>query len=188
MRILVDMDGVIAGWGDEWDRHAAEKLHLGLSLTKDQTDFNLRKGLTEAGVAAVQAIMDRPDFYRVLKPIAGAREALNRMVAEGHEVYIVTAPWDTNPTCADDKRAWVAKHIGPEWLERVVITKDKSIVMGDILIDDRPDIFNGHRATWRQIFFTQPYNAKRGGPRIDNWTDGTWLDVVEAVGEEVYAW
>lgn len=187
MRILVDADGVIANWGDEWDRHAAERLHLGLKLTKDQKDFNLRKGLDDAGARAVQEIMDRPDFYRVLKPMEGAQEALHRLAKE-HEVFIVTAPWISNPTCASDKIEWVKQHIGPEWGERVVIAKDKSIVSGDILIDDRPDVLNAHRANWTQVFYTQPYNAHMKGPRIHSWVGDEWLEVIERVENEVYAW
>src|SRR5688572_4828668 len=103
MRILFDADGVIANWGEQWDSHAIDKLHLGLRLTKDQKSFNLREGLSEAGARAVQEIMDHPEFYRTLKPIEGAREVMNQLAAEGHEVYIVTAPWLSNPTCASDK-------------------------------------------------------------------------------------
>lgn len=187
MRILVDMDGVVANWSEEWDRHAAEKAHLGLRLTRDQRDFNLALGLDDAGRRAVAEIMNRPDFYRVLNPIEGAREALNRMAKE-HEVFIATAPWDSNPTCADDKRAWVAQHIGPEWLERVVISKDKSILSADILIDDRPDVHNAHRANWTQVFYTQPYNRHMKGPRIDTWLGDEWYEVIERVESEVYAW
>lgn len=36
--------------------------------------------------------------------------------------------------------AWVEKHFGPEFLEHVILTRDKTIVSGHVLIDDRPDI------------------------------------------------
>lgn len=36
--------------------------------------------------------------------------------------------------------AWVEKHFGPDFLEQVVLTRDKTVVSADLLIDDRPDI------------------------------------------------
>lgn len=36
--------------------------------------------------------------------------------------------------------AWVEKHFGPEFLEQIVLTRDKTVVSADLLIDDRPDI------------------------------------------------
>lgn len=36
--------------------------------------------------------------------------------------------------------AWVEKHLGHEFLEQVILTRDKTLISGDLLIDDRPDI------------------------------------------------
>lgn len=36
--------------------------------------------------------------------------------------------------------AWVEKHFGQEFLEQIVLTRDKTVVSADLLIDDRPDI------------------------------------------------
>jgi hypothetical protein len=36
--------------------------------------------------------------------------------------------------------AWVEKHFGPDFLEQMVLTSDKTVVSADLLIDDRPDI------------------------------------------------
>lgn len=42
--------------------------------------------------------------------------------------------------------AWVEKHLGKEFLEQIVLTRDKTIVSGDLLIDDRPDIIGKEEA------------------------------------------
>lgn len=36
--------------------------------------------------------------------------------------------------------AWVKKHFGSAFLEQIVLTRDKTVVSADLLIDDRPDI------------------------------------------------
>lgn len=42
------------------------------------------------------------------------------------------------PACV--QYAWVEKHFGPDFLEQIVLTRDKTVVSADLLIDDRPDI------------------------------------------------
>lgn len=36
--------------------------------------------------------------------------------------------------------AWVEKHLGSDFLEQIVLTRDKTVVSADLLIDDRLDI------------------------------------------------
>ena len=35
---------------------------------------------------------------------------------------------------------WVEKHMGRDWLNRLILTKDKTIIAGDLLFDDKPKI------------------------------------------------
>lgn len=42
--------------------------------------------------------------------------------------------------CVYVQYAWVEKHLGHEFLEQVILTRDKTLITGDILIDDKPDI------------------------------------------------
>lgn len=42
--------------------------------------------------------------------------------------------------CVFVQYAWVEKHFGEDFLEQVILTRDKTLVTGDILIDDRPDV------------------------------------------------
>jgi len=181
MRILVDMDGVIANWSAAWDAHALPYSHLGLRQTKDQRDFDLSKGLDAEGRAAVQQIMDHPRFYRDLDVMPGAVEALHKMLELGHDVNICSAPWLTNETCAWDKSEWLRLNFGEDWPRRLILARDKSIVRGEILIDDKPNAqtlpSNLYTPEWTQIYFTQPYNKDLPGYRIDSWSE--WESVLD---------
>lgn len=172
MKILVDADGTFLNWGSEWDFHALPLQHLKLPLTEVQSSFDLTLGLTDEGKAAVLKIMSHPGFYRNLQPFPGAVEALNDMLAEGHDVHIVTSPWIDNVTCASDKLANIEETLGKGWAKRTIITSDKTIVRGDILLDDKPDIDGSITPTWEHVYFTQPYNRDRTDKRrLDNWVD-----------------
>ena len=149
-RILVDMDGVIADWGHAY----GESLDMfgedaaNIPRHKDQRGFDLHAGRTDRERALIDAVMIEPGFYSRLRPIPGAKEALKGMVKAGHDVRIVTSPWVSNPTCASDKLNWVVKHYGSHWGPRVIITADKTLVRGDILIDDKPEIHGAAEPEW----------------------------------------
>lgn len=177
VHILTDSDGVIANWGGGWDRRAINYQHLGLPLTADQVRFDLYHGLSPEGKAVVTQIMNEPRFYAELEPIEGAAKALNEMLDEGHEVHIVTSPWIDNETCASDKLAWVERHIGKGWGKRTIITSDKTLVMGDILIDDKPEITGAYAPVWEHVYFTQPYNISGPNRRLSNWTE--WRSLLD---------
>ena len=177
MRILVDMDGVLADWGSEWDKEVQERKAHFLPLTEDQRSFNLFENRSEEEKEVVRQIMNSPGFYSRLGAIPGAAEALNEMLSLRHDVRIVTAPWLTNPTCASDKYDWAERHIGAGWGERTIITKDKTLIRGDYLIDDKPEIVGIEIPEWEHIWFTQPYNRDLNHyRRIDNWSE--WKDVI----------
>ena len=46
----------------------------------------------------------------------------------------------TSPRLLSFQYAWVEKHFGPDFLEQMVLTRDKTVVSADLLIDDRVDI------------------------------------------------
>jgi len=177
MRILVDMDGVIADWGKAY----GESLDLfgvdalGIPRHHQQTTFNLNEGRTAAEKAIIKQVMCETGFYDRLEPIYGSRNALREMVKEGHDVRIVTSPWVSNPTCASDKLNWVVKHYGAHWGQRVIITTDKTLVRGDVLIDDKPQVKGSARPLWKHILFDQPYNRDVNKPRIRDWREWRYV-------------
>jgi len=182
MHILVDLDSTIADWGKQYDadldalsmKHAGrqEDCACDIPRTINQKAFNLHEGMSEAQSKIITEIMDRPGFYADLEPIEGAIEALHAMVEAGHDVSIVTSPWLTNPTCVQDKYDWVKKYLGAGWEDRVIITKDKTLVDGDILIDDKPEITGKAEPKWRHILFDQPYNSHiTDKNRLTDWDD-----------------
>ena len=172
MRILVDQDGVLAEWDGEFDpaldRYGEAAANIPRSYQREV--FDLYHGLTSDEVKIVNEICDEPGYYDRLAVVPGAVEALNRMVAWGHEVHIVTTPWANNPTCASDKLKWMDRHFGREWANRVVITRDKTIVRGDYLIDDKWAIKGAEFPTWKHVVFGNRYNSHSEAEfRLDDW-------------------
>lgn len=76
-------------------------------------------------------------FYANLAPIEGAIESVKKLIdSEVFDPFILTAPSTRNPFSYTEKRVWIEKHFGYEFTEKLIISPNKGLLKGDILIDD----------------------------------------------------
>jgi len=76
-------------------------------------------------------------FFENLVPIEGGIETVKYLKqSKNYEPYILTAPSEHNPLSYTEKRIWIEKHLGFDFVERLIICSNKSLLKGDILIDD----------------------------------------------------
>ena len=76
-------------------------------------------------------------FYANLAPITGAIESVQKLInSEKFDPYILTAPSTRNPFSYTEKRVWIEKYFGIEFTEKLIISPNKGLLKGDILIDD----------------------------------------------------
>lgn len=179
MRVLVDMDDVVASWGAGYDELLDEHgdAAAGIPRHGDRTSWDLRAGRSKDEKRIIEKVMREPGFYRFLRAVPGARTALRQIRDAGHDIRFVSAPYVSNPTCASDKLAWIERHYGASWAQRVILTTDKTLVRGDVLIDDRPDITGAAVPEWEHIVFTQPYNVHiTDRRRLSAWSE--WRDIL----------
>lgn len=177
--ILVDMDGTICKFTKALLASAHTNLGAPLLREEDCTHFHTEHEFAPHLHEAVAKLSDDPDFFENLEPVEGAVEALLEMEALGVTVFICTAPkkFYHNPRCAVEKHAWVMKHLGKGWTERVVFSRDKTLVHGTVLIDDKPDVEGVANPTWKHVYFDQPYNRSNSArPRITDWSK--WKEVL----------
>ena len=79
-------------------------------------------------------------FYENLKPLPDAIDVFHWLCEQAQfEVYILTAPSIYNPLCYSEKRRWVERHLGFENVHRLIISYHKNLLIGDYLIDDKPE-------------------------------------------------
>jgi 5'-nucleotidase len=75
-------------------------------------------------------------FFRNLVPIKDAVAGVDALKRAGHDVWILTRPSTMNRLCYTEKADWVYKHLGQEWVDKLILCPDKSLLKGDVLIDD----------------------------------------------------
>jgi 5'-nucleotidase len=159
MIILVDMDGVVADFEEGHQRmcraHGIPPEHE----LKDRTVWDILGNITDpTWQETIKELWHAPGFFAGLRAVPEAIETLHEWTRAGHNVQLCTAPLLNSETCAQEKLAWVRQHVGIEFVRRTIITADKTLVHGDFLLDDRPDIKGAITPTWRHLLYAAPYN------------------------------
>ncbi|OWK14787.1 NT5C [Cervus elaphus hippelaphus] len=99
-------------------------------------------------------------------------------------VFICTSPLMKYDHCVVEKYRWVEKHLGPQFVERIIVTRDKTVISGDILIDDK-EVIQGQEETpsWEHILFTCCHNQHLALPpprrRLRSWSDN-WREIIDS--------
>ena len=157
--ILVDMDGVLAdfetGFLDSWKGKFPHHPHV--SLEKRET-FYLMESYPGGLENDIDSIYKAPGFFQNLGVISGGKEALAKIQALGHEVFICTSPISKYENCVLEKYHWVSNNLGYEWTKKMILTKDKTLIFGDFLIDDKPKHVGLQKPVWEHVLFDAPYN------------------------------
>ncbi len=112
----------------------------------------------------------------------GGREALTDLSAAGIEVFICTSPFQDYQNCVLEKFEWVDKHLGREWVKRIILTFDKTIIDADYLIDDKPRIEGLNEPRWQHIIYDHPKNRLEQTKRRLTWDN--WQEVM--LSEEAF--
>ncbi|XP_038675185.1 5'(3')-deoxyribonucleotidase, mitochondrial-like isoform X3 [Scyliorhinus canicula] len=145
LRVLVDMDGVLADFEggflqkfrDAYPKEPSIELQDRRGFWVSAQYGELHPDLCEKAIS----IWESKNFFIDLEPIPGAVEAVKEMAnMKDTDVFICTSPIKKYKYCPYEKYAWVEKHFGKEFLELMVLTRDKTLVAGNLLIDDKPDI------------------------------------------------
>ena len=175
--MLVDMDGPLADF--ERALYEAMPEDLGIAPEKRHTHFRAQEQYREEhGDDAADLVVQRIaglHFYRTFPMVEGAKDGLYALEDAGWDVWICTTPSRVNVDSASDKIRWVRKNLGTFWQARLIITRDKTMVRGDVLWDDKPHIEGRMSPSWVHWIYDAPYNSHVATPHRANWEDNPWL-------------
>ena len=177
--ILVDMDGTICQYDEKLLRIAHERFGLPLYKPEEAKHFNTHSIFPTEYHERVDEIANEEGFFKDMKPYPNAVEAMAEMASHSElEVYICTSPKKhyRNAACAGEKHMWISRYLGRKWTERVILTRDKTLVHGHVLIDDKPEITGVHTPSWVHVYHDRPYNQVIIRPRITDWSK--WKEIL----------
>lgn len=174
LRILVDLDDVVAelmrsfdGYLDILDDPACEEI---LRYEK-RTGWSFGDGLSDAAQDVIAWAWSHPRLFADLDVTPGAKEAIDHLRADGHDVMFLSTPHPMNRESPTEKYEWLARHFGTWAREALILSYDKTIVQGDVLIDDRP-VIEGRNIVppWARVVFDRPWNQETEGVRMTEWS------------------
>jgi len=173
--ILIDMDMVIADFNDGFHRAWVEKFpdREVIPLSK-RKDFYLTKDYGNVFKSDIVNILHSEGFFLGLSPLNGALEGFAALKKRYKEVRICTTPL-RNAHSSYEKWMWVANNLSEEDASNMILCRDKTLIMADYLIDDKPNIEGLKTPVWKHIIFTQPYNIEIEGTHFQ-WGDNLEFD------------
>lgn len=175
MIILVDMDDVII----EFEKKLVELIvernpeKEGL-FNGERSKFKLSDEFPEIK-DLIKEIKTHDILIDDIEPVEGGVEALKKISKKGHDVFICTSPL-TNYNTILGKYKWIEKNFGHEWTKKIILTKDKTLIQGDFLIDDNPEVSGLKNPEWEHILFDRPYNKHIKDKKRMDWSN--WEEVL----------
>jgi len=122
------------------------------------------------------SVYNSDGFFENLPPVPGAAKALTDL--ESHPnvkaVFICTTPWKSFDGCVAEKFRWAEKFLDNDtvdWKSRIITTRDKTVISGDILIDDKVDIKGVQLPDWTHVLFAYNKNLSEKRPVMKGWQD-----------------
>lgn len=174
MNVLLDVDGPICDWlgGVLEVVEEVSGKRIQRSDVKKWLIFS-DMGLSEDQVAKVNAEISQPGWCASLKPVEGAKEAIEELRDIGCEIHFVTSPW----RCVNwtyERENWLVAHGMAANTGQVTHTSQKHLLRGDILVDDSP----GNVTMWQKanpegqgLLWNASYNYTSDLYRIGGWKD-----------------
>lgn len=175
--ILCDVDEVIADLLGEWVRCYNEAYDDDLSLDS-LTSWDMSEHVkTECGKDIYAFLADKWIYTRV-SPIYGAMQGVRELRRLGRVVFVTSS----NPATMHGKVRWL-EHYGflsddPRHSD-LIIAHDKSLIRGDVLIDDGPH--NVKAFPGDTILVDRPYNRDLTHP----YRATSWEEIVELTAKIV---
>ncbi|KAL6068383.1 hypothetical protein QOT17_008193 [Balamuthia mandrillaris] len=180
--VLVDMDNTLCRYNEAMIAAYEAKFQPSKRRNADSLRFvELKHNYPFKERVLVQQVENESGMIASLPVMDGAARALKEMRAMGFDVRICCSLLP-NP---HERIEWIRRNFHtPDWEERLIFTNDKSILRGDILIDDDPNpIIQAKKGSggnslaagcmtpsWRHVVFDQSYNRHLPRqPRITSW-------------------
>lgn len=187
LTILVDMDDTIEDLLSAWVAYLNEK--HGTSIQKDDVaQWDISKSFPMLNREQVYEPLYLDSFWLSVKPIDGAAGALQKLVADGHQVLIVTtSSYETLRTKMEEV---LFKYFPFLSWDDVIVTSRKQLVNGDVLVDDATHNLEGGQ--YLRVLMDAPHNRaydaeSNGMIRVYNWSEAYKVisQYAHSIAEEV---
>lgn len=176
LTILVDLDDTLINFCEAWVEYINEK-HGTAVCMDDIREWDILKAFPTLGRKEIYAPLFEEEMWKRVAPLPGAVKYLKKMIDDSHKVIIVTA--SHHDTLSFKFNNVLYKYFPFITQDDVIITSQKQLIRGDVLIDDAPHNLLGGEYTG--VLVNAPhnriYNAEQSGFVRGN----DWCSIYKAV-------
>lgn len=160
LKILIDMDDVLNNLLECWVAELNRR--YGLDVVVDNVvEWDMTKAFPTLTPEQVFEPLFLGSFWEKQTPTEGSLETIQQMKADGHDVKIVTA---THYLTVAYKIVWLLKFYPCLEYGDIIISQDKSLIAGDVIIDDAAHNLLGNHPI--KILIDKPHNQNFDGECI----------------------
>lgn len=169
LTILVDVDNVLEDLNTAWVNAVNAK--YGTSVQPEEiVDWEIQKFFPTLSRTQVFSPLHTKELWENLVPLDGSQEYLQRLMDDGHKIVIVTS---AHPDTIPYKYKFLIKYFPRLSFKDVIISSQKQLVCGDVLIDDAPH--NLECGSYKGILMDAPHNSNydaeaNGFVRVKDWS------------------
>ncbi|SPN78967.1 5'-3'-deoxyribonucleotidase [Cedratvirus Zaza IHUMI] len=157
LRVGIDLDGVVFDFDGRMLQEFSKRGICFSSTQEMQETIPKHNNL----ILLHRTIRAERGFFRNLDLLPGALEHVIQL-KQNYDIYFVSTPELTNPSCCDDKLHNIVSAFTPvlgedgvkSLLQKTILTHDKTLVRVDVLIDDKPLITGCLKPSFIHIHFT----------------------------------
>ena len=176
LTVLIDMDDTIEELVFAWVRYVNEK--FGTTVRpEDINDWNMQNFFPDIPANELYGVLEDEALWRMVKPKPGAVEYVKKIMDDGHSVFIVTS--SHYRTIVPKMELVLFTYFPYITWDHVIITSNKQMVDGDVLIDD--GIHNHVGGSYFSILMDASHNQWFDENRSSMVRVKTWEEAYKAV-------
>ncbi len=164
--VLFDLDNSIMDFGGRLEEIFAKEFpFVKFPLPHERTTLYVDEQIKDPEHRRlVPMVVARKGFFLDMLPIPGAIEAVRKISSlKNVNLVVCTSPLKIVGWSVEEKYESVTRWLGSEYAEKMIVTRDKTLVSGLVLVDDNPKIEGANPSpTWKQVTVRQPYNLNCG--------------------------
>jgi len=136
------------------------------------TEYDVMNVLPTSDAIKMRDIYSETGLYNIVKPLIGAQDSLQKLISDGHQVYLVT---DAIPKTYGEKVEFIHRYFPFIDDGHIVAMKHKHLFRCDVLIEDNLANLLA-KPYYHRICFNYPWNESKkdyvyGIHRCYNWDD-----------------
>lgn len=169
--VLVDMDDVLENLLEVWTSYLNRRYGVNKSMD-DFWEWDMTKNFNTLSPDQIFNPLAEEELWKMVTPLPGAVEYLKRIIDDGHKVYIATS---SHPdTVALKFNHVIRKYFPFISYEDIIVTYNKQLLRGDVLIDDNPCNLEG--GAYIGLLMEAPHNRlyeanERNIVRVKSWNE-----------------